>query len=105
MSLNGIGRLRMGRVTPDPPAEPCAQAKCDYCGRYGALGACAGCGAPNKPVQQARPDFLISAIRCGIVTPNEAQRVLDISTHARPGQMLIMSEGVNIVPACDTVKR
>lgn len=23
--------------------------KCDYCGRYGALGQCEGCGAPNKP--------------------------------------------------------
>lgn len=27
-----------------------APAKCDYCGRYGPLGSCEGCGAPNVPV-------------------------------------------------------
>lgn len=30
--------------------DPCAQAKCDYCGRYGVLGQCNGCGANNRPV-------------------------------------------------------
>jgi hypothetical protein len=29
----------------------CTQAKCDYCGRYGALGSCEGCGAPNRPTR------------------------------------------------------
>ena len=29
-------------------------AKCDYCGRYGTVGACEGCGAPNVPVEQER---------------------------------------------------
>ncbi len=29
--------------------EACAPAKCAYCGRYGALGQCLGCGAPNAP--------------------------------------------------------
>lgn len=28
-------------------------AKCEYCGRYGALGSCEGCGAPNVPVMRA----------------------------------------------------
>lgn len=32
------------------PQDPCAQVKCAYCGRYGALGQCQGCGAPNRPV-------------------------------------------------------
>lgn len=27
-------------------------AKCDYCGRYGDLGTCVSCGAPNVPVQR-----------------------------------------------------
>lgn len=29
-------------------------AKCAYCGRYGDLGACAGCGAPNAPAVNCR---------------------------------------------------
>lgn len=32
-------------------ADACSQAKCRYCGRYGSLGSCAGCGAPNTPVR------------------------------------------------------
>lgn len=53
----------MGRVTPDPSIFSIAQsycagawnaeprtARCEYCGRYGSLGSCDGCGAPNKPV-------------------------------------------------------
>lgn len=32
------------------PVDACAQAKCEYCGRYGPLGSCEGCGAPNRPV-------------------------------------------------------
>lgn len=27
-------------------------AKCEYCGRYGELGQCEGCGAPNRPYQR-----------------------------------------------------
>lgn len=34
---------------PRPPVDACAQAKCDYCGRFGPLGQCQGCGAPNRP--------------------------------------------------------
>lgn len=29
----------------------CAQARCAYCHRYGPLGQCQGCGAPNEPAQ------------------------------------------------------
>jgi hypothetical protein len=28
--------------------------KCEYCGRYGPLGACEGCGAPNRPDKPMR---------------------------------------------------
>jgi hypothetical protein len=28
--------------------------KCDYCGRYGPLGICEGCGAPTRPEPSAR---------------------------------------------------
>jgi len=28
------------------------QARCDYCGLYGDLGRCEGCGAPNEPQAQ-----------------------------------------------------
>ena len=74
MSLTGIGRLRpggsdvvppmlspgelvlQGRIKPiRPMGEPAAAAKCAYCGRYGALGQCAGCGAPNEPAPRALP--------------------------------------------------
>jgi hypothetical protein len=34
-----------------PFGQPCAQARCSYCGLYGALGRCDGCGAPNNPTQ------------------------------------------------------
>lgn len=27
---------------------------CDHCGRYGALGSCLGCGAPNRPVDRSK---------------------------------------------------
>lgn len=29
------------------------EVQCAYCGRYGALGSCQGCGAPNAPVSKA----------------------------------------------------
>lgn len=85
--------LAMGRLTPDrpktrkplftppgqgAPADACAQAKCGYCGRFGPLGSCEGCGAPNKPVQQPRPDGIISAPDAGFITPNEARRLCDL---------------------------
>jgi len=38
-----------GKPKLGPTREPCAQARCAYCGRYGALGQCEGCGAPNAP--------------------------------------------------------
>jgi hypothetical protein len=34
-----------------PVGQPCAQARCAYCGLFGALGRCEGCGAPNNPTQ------------------------------------------------------
>lgn len=37
------------------PVDACAQARCDYCGRYGTLGSCEGCGAPNRPVVVVAP--------------------------------------------------
>ncbi len=38
------------------PVDACGQARCEYCGRYGALGSCLGCGAPNRPVNPFRSD-------------------------------------------------
>lgn len=32
--------------------EPREAARCAYCGRYGPLGRCEGCGAPNAPDPQ-----------------------------------------------------
>lgn len=29
-----------------------SSAKCEYCGRYGELGQCQGCGAPNRPFER-----------------------------------------------------
>jgi hypothetical protein len=64
MSISGIGQLApnvpamltpgevvLNREKPRAIADACAQAKCDYCGRFGQLGSCEGCGAPNKPIQ------------------------------------------------------
>lgn len=48
MGLEDMGEPVWPR--PKPPAVPCDQARCDYCRRYGPLGACLGCGAPNQPV-------------------------------------------------------
>lgn len=44
----------MGIVAPQaPPTEELgARAKCEYCGRYGEFGQCAGCGAPNRPFRR-----------------------------------------------------
>ena len=28
--------------------------KCEYCGLYGELGRCEGCGAPNSPAKESR---------------------------------------------------
>lgn len=42
------------KIKPLQRVEPCAQAKCAYCGRYGILGQCAGCGASNQPIKQER---------------------------------------------------
>jgi hypothetical protein len=30
------------------------QAQCPYCGRFGALGQCQGCGAANQPIRNPR---------------------------------------------------
>lgn len=37
-----------------PMSAPRASARCAYCGLYGSLGHCAGCGAPNEPVEAKR---------------------------------------------------
>lgn len=36
----------------DSIEEWCATAKCAYCGLYGRLGKCDGCGANNQPINQ-----------------------------------------------------
>ncbi len=62
-------------VQPAPRTDACAQAKCAYCGRYGGLGQCQGCGAPNQPTQAAvslGSEGL--ALRRGILTVNEARQ-------------------------------
>jgi hypothetical protein len=57
----------MGRITPDRPfilgpgeivsyLPAQAAAKCGYCGLYGELGRCIGCGAPNTPVHEGLRD-------------------------------------------------
>jgi hypothetical protein len=129
MSLNGLARLApldwfsMGRVTPDAPRQLQGPPKpdpkpmrplhpeqpighgpfqCRYCKRYGQPGACAGCGAPNAPVEHKlparQPDTIHRMVDAGMLTPNEARRYLDISTHDKPGQYLC-------VPAFPMVKR
>jgi hypothetical protein len=40
----------MGAPVPRLVAVQGPTAQCAYCGRYGALGICPGCGAPNRPV-------------------------------------------------------
>lgn len=42
----------MGRLTPDPPRSTRALFRCPYCRRYGAPGACEGCGAPTASVER-----------------------------------------------------
>lgn len=47
----------VGQMTPQAPLTPgelvlrpaAAPARCPYCRRYGRLGQCEGCGAPNEP--------------------------------------------------------
>jgi len=55
-------------VPPVPPVDVCAQAKCGYCGLYGQLGPCRGCGAPNQPMftQNRREIGLGEAMRIGV---------------------------------------
>jgi hypothetical protein len=49
MPLDDVGLPTL----PDfKPLSVCAQAKCEYCGRYGPLGPCEGCGAPTRPVRR-----------------------------------------------------
>lgn len=51
MSLNGIGSMNTAQFNNGASFVNDNQAKCAYCGRYGPLGACDGCGAPNAPSQ------------------------------------------------------
>lgn len=40
-------------VSGEVPFEPTMTvvAECSHCGRYGPLGTCEGCGAPNRPLE------------------------------------------------------
>lgn len=78
----------MGQVPPSRPSSCYSQAKCDYCARYGALGSCEGCGAPNQPVQLARPEFVLQQARAGIMTPNERRRIIGVPVYPLRDQPL-----------------
>lgn len=54
-----------------------ATARCAYCGRYGPLGACEGCGAPNRPAIGVRLEAYKAALAGGLLTRNEARARLE----------------------------
>jgi hypothetical protein len=79
MSSAGLRVLQQLESRDRPqPVDACAQARCAYCARYGPLGQCQGCGAPNEPVKQAMiaPSL---ALRTGVLTPQEARSLLNLS--------------------------
>jgi hypothetical protein len=39
-------------------------ARCEYCGLYGPLGRCSGCGAPNRPRNDTAPNRRVVAPPC-----------------------------------------
>lgn len=61
-----------------PLSEWAGDAHCSYCGRYGALGQCVSCGAPNEPIEW-----------------------LDVTTHADRGPRFLAVRA----PKFDVVKR
>jgi hypothetical protein len=69
---------------PEPVGRPRvltvdSVARCAYCGTYGTLGRCSSCGAPNEPASGNTHGpgwYLESAVRAGVVTPNEARTLL-----------------------------
>jgi hypothetical protein len=62
-------------VQPMPPASEPLLAQCEYCGRFGVLGQCEGCGAPNAPAVRKPEMFLVSStIDCThLRSPGEAR--------------------------------
>ncbi len=50
-----MARLTEAYAAHDGTPGPRAQVRCAYCGRYGALGQCPGCGAPNQPTSMPSP--------------------------------------------------
>lgn len=58
-----LGKLKTIKPKFNPPGqEPCAQAQCLYCKRYGSLGNCQGCGAPNVPAYRSVPDIPLRTV-------------------------------------------
>ncbi len=52
-------RGEIATISFDHPKRSAVMCRCDYCGRYGALGSCEGCGAPNRPTADEVPIGLI----------------------------------------------
>ena len=65
--------------------DACGSFQCAYCGRFGAPGACQGCGAPNRPAPQPlrerRPDGIIMVADQRMLTVNEARRLREAWEH------------------------
>jgi hypothetical protein len=96
-----------------PPLRPstgdaCAQAQCQYCKRYGPLGSCQGCGAPNIPVQYP-VTILTSPGPISDRTALQLRRAWEASTTGpgQSGRVAVLESGIrmNVVPSFDQVKR
>lgn len=46
---NSYGCFSTGSFETETRVE---DAKCEYCARFGPVGQCAGCGAPNRPMSR-----------------------------------------------------
>lgn len=128
MSINGITRfapriaraLSLATRPPDPSVErfitwptsttvdACAQAQCEYCSRFGPLGSCQGCGAPNRPVQP--PVAILTAPgTISDATASRLRRAWEASTTGpgQSGRVAVLESGIrmNVVPSFDQVKR
>ncbi len=57
---------RIAQMPPRQDPQQHALAKCSYCGRYGSLGQCQGCGATNQPTSTPAlkrvPDFPLDRV-------------------------------------------
>jgi hypothetical protein len=91
-----------------PTVDACAQAQCEYCSRYGPLGSCQGCGAPNRPVQG--PVTILTAP--GTISDESASRLrraweASTSGPGQSGRVVVLESGIrmNVVPSFDQVKR